>query len=198
MKRLSAPNTSFWLCCQHLESKNKVFITHIEVVFVTLRCFNSPWLMCTNTQALFNVLTASSLHFKCKSVQPLNSIWHQGQWNCPTWTKRHLVWFGKWKPPTPLICLLSHWSWPQQMPSPQRSGRPSSLLFVCFCGGWEKLCCGGRWTCIGRGGGLSGSKALQGESYRVLANKLASDRERAVGGGGGDSVGRGGDSFSQA
>lgn len=64
--------------------------------------------------------------------------------------------------------------------------------------GWS-----GHWTCLGWGGwgwqtwGLSRRKALQGESYSELANKLASDREEG-GGGGGDGVGRGGDSFSQA
>lgn len=90
------------------------------------------------------------------------------------------------------------------MPSPQRSGRPSSLLFVCFFGGCEKS-----WSAAVADTGLVGGDVgtLQkegfcgGESYRELANKLASDRERSGregGGGGGDGVGRGGDSFSQA
>lgn len=45
--------------------------------------------------------------------------------------------------------------------------------------------------------GLSKGKDLQGESYRGLANMLASDRDGG-GGGDGDGAGRGGDSFSQA
>ena len=80
------------------------------------------------------------------------------------------------------------------MPSPQRSARPYSLLFVslegvrscgaaavadiglvgvCVCVCVVCVCvCWGGLTC-----GLSRRKALRGESYRELANKLASDGE---------------------
>lgn len=88
-------------------------------------------------------------------------------------------------------------------------GRPHFYLFVSLEG---VRSCGARLERTldlfgvgvgGRGGvgetwGLSRRKALQGESYSELANKLASDREEGGGGGGGDGVGRGGDSFSQA
>lgn len=71
-------------------------------------------------------------------------------------------------------------------------GRLHFYLFVSLegvrsCGAWLQ------WTLhlCGKGGlrRLSRRKALQGESYRELANKLAGDR---VGGGGGDGDGRGG------
>ena len=74
-------------------------------------------------------------------------------------------------------------------------GRPHFYLFVSLegvrsCGARleRTLDLGGMW-------GLSRRKALRLESYRELANKLASNREVGVGGG---VVGRGGDSFSQA
>lgn len=66
--------------------------------------------------------------------------------------------------------------------------------------------CSGHWTCgsrRGRGVAVTIQKEgfLHGESYRELANKLASNRakkQKEGGGGGGDGGGRGGDSFSQA
>lgn len=63
------------------------------------------------------------------------------------------------------------------MPSPQRSGRLSSLLFVCFFGECEKF-----WSLAAadiafvQGRGAGGGHHAEGESYRELANKLAGDR----------------------
>lgn len=83
-------------------------------------------------------------------------------------------------------------------------GRPHFYLFVSLEG---VRSCGAaavadtHWTCGGDVGTLQKEGFAGGESYRELANKLASDREPGGGGGGGgggDGVGRGGDSFSQA